>query len=437
MTRIITSLLLLVLLAGCASTKKRYERAQGHEQAGEWVLAAEAYLEVLEKDRAFEDTRDRLAEVGRRALDQLWATSEDLESTGAFALAIRELDRMEAISVQAARYDVDLPLPADFEDRRRFYVEAALDGMRRDAEQAVSEGRLEDAMRILERARADYELSEDDQFEFDHRLAEVLLNLARADIRQGRFKAGYDTALRAVEVLEPYDDLAEEDARRLADEALQAGIRGLALVPLWRTEAWQREAPGDLRADINDAIAFGEAGRRSEFIAIIEPGSTRRLVRAMGLDDRVLTRAAMRDLAQEIGADFVLAGELTGFTSNERVRRTRERETRIRGRGGADTTYTWQQIDIRLTAVAAYRVYDLETDEFVVEGTAEGESSLRVERGLYPGNWRSLDLSGTEQLLFDPEEWARQDRAMMIEVSDQLAERMMSRVEDRLERLID
>ncbi|MBO6576923.1 MAG: hypothetical protein JJ896_15860 [Rhodothermales bacterium] len=429
--------LLVVLVAGCVTTKKRYQDAFAQEQAGNWVAAAEGYIQVLEKDRNYEDARARLQDTGERAITLLWNTVEDLESTGTFALAVRELDRMQALRDGAEGVNVILTLPDAFEDRRSFMVEAALDAILRDAEDAMVNGQPDRALDLLEGARRDYVLSDDRQFEVDHRLADALLTLARADLAAGRPKSGYDTALRAVEILDPYDDDAEIAARELADLALAEGIRVLALVPFWRTETWQRNAPEDLRADMNDAIAFGEAGRRSEFIAVLDPGKTRRGVRAMTLDAKVLTRAEMRDIGQELDSDYVLAGEFTGFLENERIRRTRERDARTRGRGGVDTTYTWRQMDIRLQATAAWRVLDVVTGEFVLEGTAESDARGRFERATYPGNWRSLDLPGSEQLLFDPEEWARQDRQLHIELSDKLAERIMRRVEDGLERLID
>lgn len=426
-----------VLVSGCVTTGKRYEQALKKEEAGEFVQAAEAYIRVLDSDRDYEDARERLQTVGARALAYLWDTAADLESTGAFELAIRELDRMMAIHSGAADVGVDLTMPDDFEERRRFYLVAAVDSALRRAEELAAAGDLEAALAVLTRVRDRSDVPENGQSELDHRVAEVLLNLARADMELGRFKSGYDTALRAVEVLDPYDDDYEIAARELADQALEEGIRGLALVPFVPTDQWRRGASPDLAADINDAIAFGETGRQSEFIALLDPGQTRRVARAMGLGGRPMGRADFRELGEQVNADYVLGGELVSFSRTDRVRRDRGRKTRTRGRGGVDTTYTWQQIDITIKGVLEYRAYDLVTGDFVLDGSVDAEAKQRVERAAYPGNWETLDLTGSERLLFDPAEWQEQERGLMIALSDRLAERLMRKVDDGLVRLID
>ncbi len=113
-------LLFVSLASGCVSTGKRYEQALKREEAGEFVQAAEAYIRVLDADRDYQDARERLLSVGTRALEYLWDTAADLESTGAFELAVRELDRMRSIHEDAAQVGVDLTMPDDFEERRQF-----------------------------------------------------------------------------------------------------------------------------------------------------------------------------------------------------------------------------------------------------------------------------------------------------------------------------
>ena len=274
----VSLLLFVVLASGCVTTGKRYEQALKKEEAGEFVQAAETYIQVLDADRDYQDARERLRAVGTRALAYLWDTAADLESTGAFELAIRELDRMRSIHSGATGVGVDLTLPEEFEERRQFYLVAAVDSALRKAEESAAAGDLEAALAVLTRVRDRSDVPESRKSELDHRVAEVLLNLARADMESGRFKSGYDTALRAVEVLDPYDDDYEIAARELADQALEEGIRGLALVPFVPTDQWRRLASVDLAADVNDAIAFGETGRQSEFIAILDPGQTRRVL---------------------------------------------------------------------------------------------------------------------------------------------------------------
>jgi tetratricopeptide (TPR) repeat protein len=428
---------LILLAAGCVSTGDRFKRAEKAESVGLYMEAANLYARTLESDSGHAEARARLSDVGALAITSTFNEVDDLEAGGQFELVVDQMNLISELVRRARDLDVILTPPADFQERNDFYVGAAVDQLIRESEADIDKGNLEGARRTLERARDDYQPDSQRRADVDHRLADVLLGLADLDLDDQRFRSAFDTATRAIEVLDEYNDEDESRARAKAAGALGQGVRVVAMVPFWQTDLWRGTAPPDLRTDVNDAVAFGEANRMSPFLSVHDPGNTRRVVRRMRLDTHVLNQGDMRAIGSELDADFVLAGELVRFTREDKVRRTRTRDTKTRGRGGVDTTYTSEQLDIRFSTELAFRVIDIRTRRIVLEQTLKSSASKRVDRARYPGNWTSLDLSGSEQRLFDPEEWARQDRDIMVELSDGIAADLIRRMDDALIRLID
>ena len=68
-------------------------------------------------------------------------------------------------------------------------------------------------------------------------------------------------------------------------------------------------------------------------------------------------------------------------------------------------------------------------------GTVDAEVSGRVTRGVFAGDYRDLDLSGSELSLFEDNERLAEEE-MGDELVDLLAFRLAERVYDRLLRLI-
>ncbi len=430
-------LALLLPLMGCVSTGDRFERAEKAESAGLHLEAANYYARTVESDGSHAEARAGLIRAGSAAVTSSMTEVDQLEASGSFAQIADLMSRLAELVDRAGTLDVSLTLPSDFGERRAFYVGAAVDQLLRESETLAERGDLEGARKTLEKARNDYSPDAQREEEVDHRLADVLLSLAGLDMEDQRFRSAFDTASRAIDILDGYNDKAESEARLVATSALAQGVRSLAMTPFWESDQWQRAAPPDLRTDINDAVSFGDSGRFSPFIAVQDPGQTRRAVRDLRVDRRILRRGEMLDVASELDADFLLAGELATFSREDKVRRTRTRDAKTRGRGGVDTTYVEEQIDIRFRAELTFRVIDRRTRRMVLEQTLRTDASKRVDRAKYAGNWDNLDLSGGQRRLFEREEWRRQERDIMVELSDRLAAELVRRLDDSLLRLID
>ena len=86
-------------------------------------------------------------------------------------------------------------------------------------------------------------------------------------------------------------------------------------------------------------------------------------------------------------------------------------------------------------AEVAFRIIDPHTRREVDHGIARVEVSGRAMRGVFAGDYRDLDLSGSELVLFEDDlRLAEEDLAD--ELVDTLAARLAERVYDRLLRLI-
>jgi hypothetical protein len=131
----------------------------------------------------------------------------------------------------------------------------------------------------------------------------------------------------------------------------------------------------------------------------------------------------------------VVTGEVTEFTATEtdvdeervHVAYVSNRRSRTSGRqnGGStstDTSYVRRTYDLDVEAVVDYRVVDVQTRRVVDRGTAHAEAEGEMEDGRFPGDWRSLDLSGNERDLFDPILLERRQRDIETRLLDRLAD---------------
>ena len=160
----------------------------------------------------------------------------------------------------------------------------------------------------------------------------------------------------------------------------------------------------------------------------------------MKYDRTVITRREAAEIGRVAEADYVVVGEWTVFERQERNIKEKTRKARMKGRrattgGTTDTTYVEQSFRLEFEAEVAFRIIDPHTRSEVDHGTARVEVSGRALRGVFAGDYRDLDLSGSELVLFEDDlRLAEEDLAD--ELVDTLAVRLAERVYDRLLRLI-
>lgn len=424
-----------LLVAGCASTQKRYDKAQDLEAEGRYAEAADYYIKVLEKDAAWEGAAERLREAGNRAIEGYLEEADAAKFAGNYDDALRILDRLDALRDDAQDVGVTLDVPDDYAAYRDDVTDRAIETFIARAERAEEAGDWDDALEAYDDA-ARYTTDPDRLAGFVQAQAEIHLRWAEYDFDRDAYRAGFDHAQHALDLVGPEHPLAER-ARAMQATALDAGTRTVAFVPFWRTEEVARDAPPNVVQDLNDVLLYEHWSAPLPFVVAADPVQLRRELRRLRYDRSVITRRQASEIGRAALADFVVVGEWTEMKRRERGMKERTRKARFKGRrattgGSNDTTYVEQRFTLELDAEIVYRIIDPRSRREVEKGTVTADASGRIERAVFEGDYRDLDLSGSELSLFEEDE-----RLAMEELGDDLVDELAARLAERVyERLL-
>ncbi|MEM6645565.1 MAG: tetratricopeptide repeat protein [Bacteroidota bacterium] len=424
------------LLTGCVSTQKRYERGVELEAQGRYADAAEYYIKVLEKEPTWAEVQDRLQDVGDQAVADLIEAARGAERTGAFDEAIGYVRSVDNLSNEARSVGVTLALPESYDGFRGNLLEQAIAANVRTGERAERRGEWDKALKAYRKALDDYPVSFAQRSQLIGAQVRVHTAWARQEMERGRYRAAFERAQDAVDLL-PIDHPDTAAPLRVQDEALEAGTQVVAFLPFWQIDAYQRTAPAGLLQAFNDELVLDHWTNPPPFIASVDPVEVRREVRRLRYDRALVTRTQAIEIGRAVESDFVVAGEMLSFLREEKRPRERTREARTRGRNALDTSFVAIEYTAEITAEVEIHIYDADTRRVVREEKVREKTSQRLERGSYPGDWRDLDLSGSERRLFDPDEQAELERELENELVDKLGERVVEIVFDTLVRQID
>ena len=428
----------LLGLAGCVSTQKRYDKAQDLEAQGRYVEAAEYYIKVLEKEAQWEGAPERLQEASDHAIALLFDEADAARREGDYDDALRALDHLDELHAAAAAVGVTLDWPEDYASYRQEVAQTAVADLLRRGERAEQAGDWREALDAYERA-ARYTDDPERQAEFSALQANVHLQWAQYDFDSEYYRAGFDRAQHTIDLVRPGHPLAER-AVAFQESALASGTRFVAFLPFWRTDDVYRTAPGNVVPDLNDVLLYEHWSAPLLFIAAADPVQLRRELRRLRYDRTVITRRQASEIGRVAGADYVVVGEWTVFERKERNIKEKTRRVRMKGRrattgGATDTTFIEQTLTLEFEAEVAFRIIDPRTRREVDNGTIEADVSGRVTRGVFDGDYRDLDLSGSQLSLFEDDERLAEEE-LGNELVDRVAERLAERVYDRLLRLI-
>ena len=429
---------LMLMLAGCVSTQKRYDKAQDLELQGRYAEAAEYYIKVLKKEAEWEGAPERLQEAGNRAVEMFLEDAEAAKFAGNYAAALRALDRLDALRDAAEGVGVTLDVPDDYASYRDELTESAIEAFIARAERAEQAGDWNEALRAYDRA-ARYTDDPDQRAALVQAQAEVHLRWADNEFARDYFRAGFDRAQQALDLVGPEHPLAER-ALAMQATALEAGARAVAFLPFWRTEDVAREAPPNVVQDLNDVMFYDHWSAPLPFIAVADPVQLRRELRRLRYDREIITRRQAAEIGRVVLADYVVVGEWTEMRREERNVKEKTRKARMKGRrattgGSNDTTYVEQDFRLELDAEVVYRIIDPRTRREVDKGIVSADVSGRVKRAVFPGDYRDLDLSGSERSLFEDDERLATEE-LGDELVDKLAVLLAERIYDRLLRQI-
>ena len=433
---------LILVLAGCVSTQDRYEKAQALTNQGRYAEAARYYVRVLREEPSWEHAREELQPVGQRAVDQWLEDAEAAADEGRYEPAVAVLDELDALRVATESVGVTLSVPDDYTAFRSEMVQSAADMLIAEGRRAEEVADWPAADQAYDRAR-EYVQSAERLATLDRAQARVALRWSEDDMERRHFRDAYLQADRVFDFVGTEHTLAK-DAEALQAEAVECGTRVVAFLPLWRTQQAAAVAPEYFLVDLNDMLLYDYWSAPPLFIASTNPVETRRTLRRMNLHRTVLAASDAADVGRTLDTDFVVAGELTTFVREEDDLEEERVPSRIRVRGNTgrgpqwrDTSYVVQTFDLVLEAAVDYRIVDPRTGRIVDQGVAHVRHEGRRQRGLFRGDYRQLDLSGSELSLFDREDQRVAERAIENQLLDRLTADVADGVFDRVLRQID
>lgn len=426
------SVILLVFFAGCVSTSKRYDKANKLEQEGRYLEACNQYIRILQKDRDFTQASDRLRIAGPFVIEDYQAESEGFEGSGDYLRAVDALDAMESFAQRTQNVGVVLQLPEGYTERRRGLSEKAVTALVTEAESLLADGQFNNALRAYERAQELPSVSDAEYEEFEEAKARIFIRWSRYEMDSGHYRAAFDRAASAIELAGPASPLGEE-AIELQEMALFEGTHNVVFLEFRQTESVERNAPRYLLDDLNDRLVLDYWSVPPPFIAYADPTEVRRVTRRIvSSSTRVIDRADAIAVGREMDADFVISGELVSYVDEERRVRERTRSARTKGRNPLDTTYVLRSYTLDLKTEMEYRLFDVRARKSIYSSSAKESVSRKLERGVYNGDYRDLDLSSRDRDLFDEVELDRQIQEMEEELSDKLAKKIADKVFDRV-----
>jgi hypothetical protein len=273
--------------------------------------------------------------------------------------------------------------------------------------------------------------------------ARVALQWAKAEMDRENFHAAHERAAIVYELVGIDGQLARE-AEALQQAALERGTRITAFLPVSRTRGATAALPEFFLNELNAVLQYDYWSNPPLFIAPTDPIETRRSLRRAGVYPGVLSDAEAAEVGRALGTDFVVAGELTNFerTEEDVEETTRDARLRVRGPTGQgpawrDTSYVLQTFDLKLEATVEYRIIDARSGRVLARDVERVRHEGDRRRGLFPGDYGDLDLSGSEVSLFNREDQQAAERAIENQLIDRLAEAFAEDAFDRLLRRID
>jgi len=432
---LVLSLFLIFALNYCASTEKRFKKGKEMESKGRFEEAARYYIKVMEKDPTWEETRQRLENVGPQAIEILLNQAYAFKSAEAYEDVVVVLNRIDDLRRRSDKVGVMLPVPNDYADFRKEMTTAAIISLFKQAEYSEQAGDWAEAIRKHERLKRLYPLSPAQNQRADQARARVFIKWAEQDLAGEYFRAAFDHAQKAIDILGP-DSASSANALEIQKAALKAGTRTVAVLPLWSSRRVADEAPRGMVRELYDVLLYEYLSDPVLFVAPADPGRIHREIRRLRFRDKEITRQMAARIGQNLYTDFVVIGRVETYLQEEKILQEKAHKVRLRSDKSLYTSYIEQKYTVKLTAEVKYQIIDSTMRRVVDNKTVNTEVSDQFRRGIYDGDYTNLDLSRSERRLFNREELHRAEQELEDRLIDKLAERLADSIYKRIFRLI-
>ncbi|MEX0748127.1 MAG: hypothetical protein WD275_09025 [Rhodothermales bacterium] len=424
---IIAPLILAVVLVGCASSQKMFEKAREFEGRGDYLRASHEYIEVLERESEWPEARMRLNLVGPLAVDTLLARARGAEAASNFPKAVDHLDALDELRTASANVGVPLPAPDDYAAYRNAMVDQAIAFYLDAGYQAEMAGGWKDGLAAYDRALT-YGMPAARRDEIKLKKAHVHFWWAEDEAKEGRYRGAYAQAEHGLSLGAQHADLSDR-LSKLQNDALSRGTRLVALLPLMASPEWDRDAPADLLSDVDAALNYEYWSSPPLFIETIDQGEIRRRMRDMGYARRDIDPKDAARIGRGLESDFVIAGDLRRYREKEDERKKETKRVKLRGTK-ADTTYTLRTIRVRIEAGGRFFMTDPNSGRIVTEFDVSATEDAEYNRASYAGAVSTLDLSRREEDYFGSDLRANAIHEAHDRLLEKLAEQIASRSYD-------
>ena len=421
-------------MMGCVSLEKRFERAVNYEEQGDYIRAANYYLDVLEREPNMNSAREGLVRTGTIAVGNYMDRAREKEQEGSFDAAIDVLNELDSFRADAYDAGVELPVETGYAQYRERLENAAIDSLIEQGRLAEQEGAWEKALLLYERVLNDYEMNVEQTEQVNLARANVYVQWGHQDIDRYYHRAAFDHGSSALAILGESHPRAVT-AIELQDRALAEGTRYITFFPTSVPNDLTDNALNTLIQEFNDIMQYEFWTNAPAFIASTDPVQMRRELRRN--DDDILTPLEGAQIGRLLEADMVALSRTTQFQLEETRVREKTVAAKTRGRNSLDTTYVHRSYTARLTAEIEFSLFDVESREELENGTVKYNVTARMEKGVYPGNYKDLDLTYNEQRLFDEDELKENLRDLEDELLDSLAPRFADAVFEDILSLIN
>lgn len=422
----------LALAAACASAGKRYEQGLEMEQAGRPADAAERYVQALKKDPSLAGARDRLREVGNRAVTDYVGESSAALAAGRPADAADALLQLDDLRRDAQSVGVTLDVPPNYAARRADAFGRAVDQALAEGEQSMVNGDYAGAVRWLDRAQQRWEPAPGQRGRMDTVRFDALTRWAATELRSEHPRAAYERAALALQVY-GRDNPAAERALEIQAEALRRGTVRVAVLPVGARQAVREKLPDDLFPELNDELSLNQWRRMPLFVDVMDPVATGREARRHGYARQGISITDAIYVGRQMGADLVVVNEIDSVRTQESDVHTTRRAARTTA--GVDTAFTVREGRQETWARVSWQIVDVRDRRVVDRGSTSASSGARFRTGVYAGDWHTLDLTSRDRELFDTRS-SSVSREVVRELVSGLSERMGREILSDLERAV-
>jgi tetratricopeptide (TPR) repeat protein len=432
---LILSLFLVFALMYCVSAERRFKKGNEMENKGRFEEAARYYIKVLEKDPTWEEAPQRLENVGSQAIEILLNQAYAFKSAEAYEDVVVVLNRIDDLRRRSDKVGVMLPVPSDYAGFRKEMIEAAIISLFKQAEHLEQTGDWAEAIKKLERLKRVYPLSPAQNQRADQARARVFIKWAEQDLAGEYFRAAFDHAQKAIDILGP-DSTSGANALEIQEAALKAGTRTVAVLPLWSSKRIADEVPRGMMRELYDVLLYEYLSDPVLFIAPADPGRIHREIRRLRLRDSEITRQMAARIGQNLYTDFVVIGSVETYQQEEKILQEKEHKVRLRSDKSLLASYIVQKYTVKLTAEVSYQIIDSIMRRVVDNKTVNTKVSDQFRRGIYDGDYTNLDLSRSERELFNREDLHLAEQELEDRLIDKLAESLVDSIYERIIRLI-